>query len=357
MSSVIGSARRLDGAVADRLLLHDAIAAADEHDGARQLLVGDRLLDERRNRVEPRQVESSGWSRATLGCRTGREKTGQNQRNRRRAKEKAHHPVDYTFWVPSAFSIRAQTYERETQRHRVHRDAQSVILAAFWHPPAAALRAGGRSGSSTSVRLRDLCGSVFLFVFLLLVSTAASAQGRVTGVVKDGDGHPIKGATITAENPNFATVTVTSDAKGRYGFLGLRGGAWTFVANAPGFREARRQSTTRAMGANMPVDFELDVATELTPAGPLADLDTRALQQQLGAAADLEKAGKLDEAVAAYRDVLSRVPSLTSVHLQLGVLFERKGDSAAALTEYQAALKADPGSAKARAALDRLARK
>ena len=68
------------------------------------------------------------------------------------------------------------------------------------------------------------------------------------------------------------------------------------------------------------------------------------------------KAGKLDEAIAAYRDVLTRVPALTSVHLQLGVLFERKGDTAAAVAEYQAALKADPANAKARAALDRLAR-
>jgi tetratricopeptide (TPR) repeat protein len=192
---------------------------------------------------------------------------------------------------------------------------------------------------------------------LLFVPASSSAQGRVTGVVKDGDGHPIKGATITAENPNFTTTTVTSDAKGRYAFLGLRGGAWTFIVNAPGFREARRQSTTRTMGTNLPVDFELDVATELTPLGPLADLDTRALQQQLGAASDLEKAGKLDESSAAYRDVLSRVPLLTSVHLQLGVLLERQGDNAAAaVAEYQAALKADPGSAKARAALDRLAR-
>ena len=206
------------------------------------------------------------------------------------------------------------------------------------------------------MRLRDLCVSVFLFVFLLLVSTAASAQGRVTGVVKDGDGHPIKGATIRAESPNYATVTVTSDAKGRYAFLGLRGGAWTFVVNAPGFREGRRQSTTTTMGTNLPVDFELDAAKELAPPGPMADLDTRALQQQLAAAAELEKAGKLDESIAAYREILTRVPPLTTVHLQLGALFERKGDTAAAVTEYQAALKADPASAKARAALDRLAR-
>jgi tetratricopeptide (TPR) repeat protein len=174
--------------------------------------------------------------------------------------------------------------------------------------------------------------------------------------VKDTGGHPIKGATITAENPNYAATTVTSDGKGRYAFLGLRGGAWTFTVKAPGFQQAKREATTRTMGGNSPVDFELDALADLAPAGPMADLDTRALQQQLAAAADLEKTGKIDESIAAYREVLSRVPSLTSVHLQLGVLFERKGETATAVAEYQAALKSDPANARARAALERLAR-
>jgi tetratricopeptide (TPR) repeat protein len=192
--------------------------------------------------------------------------------------------------------------------------------------------------------------------FLLFVPAAASAQGRVTGVVKDANGRPIKGASITAESANYAATTVTSDGKGRYSFLGLRGGAWTFTVKAPGFQQARRMSTTRTQGVNAPVDFELAAVPEAGQLGPLANLDTKELQEQLTAAAELDKAGKLDEAIARYREILTRVPALTSVHLQLGSLFERKADTAAAVAEYEAALKADPSSVKARAALDRLAR-
>ena len=195
-----------------------------------------------------------------------------------------------------------------------------------------------------------------VLAFVLLVPAAASAQGRVTGVVKDAEGRPIKGASIIAESPNYAATTVTSDVKGRYSFLGLRGGAWTFTVKAPGFQQARRTSTTRTLGVNAPVDFELIAMPEAGQLGPLANLDTRELQQQLAAAAELDQAGKLDEAIARYRDILRRVPALTSVHLQLGALFERKADTAAAVAEYEAALKADPASVKARAALDRLAR-
>ena len=191
---------------------------------------------------------------------------------------------------------------------------------------------------------------------MLLVSATASAQGRVYGTVKDPEGHAVKGATIIAENPNLPPVTTTSDAKGRYGFLGLRGGTWTFTAHAPGFQPAKRQSTTRTMGVNAALDFELQPVTDLASLSPIANLNTNTLQQQLTAAAELEQAGKVDEAIAAYRDILSHVPPLTSVHLQLGVLLERKHDNAAAVAEYEAALKADPANAKARAALDRLAR-
>ena len=191
---------------------------------------------------------------------------------------------------------------------------------------------------------------------VLLVTATASAQGRVTGTVKDPDGRAVKRATVTAENPNLPPVTVTTDAKGRYSFLGLRGGTWTCTADAPGFLPAKRQSTTRTLGTNAVIDFELQPQTDAGPPGPMANLNTNALQQQLAAAAQLEQADKLDEAIAAYRDIRSKVPAWTSVHLQLAVLFERKHDNPSAVAEYQAALKADPANAKARADLDRLAR-
>jgi tetratricopeptide (TPR) repeat protein len=104
------------------------------------------------------------------------------------------------------------------------------------------------------------------------------------------------------------------------------------------------------------LDVRLDRAQEALPPGPLANIDANTLQQKLGTAAALESAGKLDEAIAAYREIQTRVPALTTVHLALGVLYERKQDSASAVTEYQAALKSDPSNARAKAALARLSR-
>jgi tetratricopeptide (TPR) repeat protein len=200
---------------------------------------------------------------------------------------------------------------------------------------------------------------VFACALLLLVPAAASAQGRVTGVVRDAEGRAIKGATISAQHANFAasTLTATTDERGRYGFLGLRGGTWTFTVQAPGFLPQSRQATTRMLGTNPALNFDLHPAPDAAPPGPMAGVDAKGVQAQLAKAADLERTGKIDESIAAYRAVLNRVPALTSLHLQLGALLERKGDVAAATAEYHAALKADPAAAKARAALERLARR
>ena len=138
--------------------IHDPIAAADEHHRARQLLVGDRLLDQRWNRVEPCQVEPGGGSQATLGCRTGREKTGQNQRNGGRTKGGSHHSVDYTFWVPSPFSIRAQASKekhRGTECTETHRGRLSGPPGpAFGRPVGGHTRDPTQAGDR---RLQDLC--------------------------------------------------------------------------------------------------------------------------------------------------------------------------------------------------------
>jgi uncharacterized GH25 family protein len=75
-------------------------------------------------------------------------------------------------------------------------------------------------------------------IFVAALASGAFAQtGRVGGIVKDEGGQPLKGATITAENPNASpsSFTATTDDKGRFSIIGLKTGSWTFSAQAPGF--------------------------------------------------------------------------------------------------------------------------
>ncbi len=46
---------------------------------------------------------------------------------------------------------------------------------------------------------------------------AAAQAGRVGGIVKDDKGEPIKGATVTAENPNIGAELHGDDRRQRAG--------------------------------------------------------------------------------------------------------------------------------------------
>ena len=87
-----------------------------------------------------------------------------------------------------------------------------------------------------SRRLRAV--TVLLTTILSAVLAAQGPVARVSGTVKDDSGKPVAGATITASNPDQApnTFTASTDARGRFGILGLRRGTWMFVVAAPGSR-------------------------------------------------------------------------------------------------------------------------
>jgi tetratricopeptide (TPR) repeat protein len=197
--------------------------------------------------------------------------------------------------------------------------------------------------------------AVAAFLVCVLTSIEAPAQViRVAGTVKDDSGRPVRGAAITAENPDNTPprLTATSNDRGEFGFIGLRRGAWTISVEAPGFEPARL-SRTVAAGRQQTMDVRL-TRTAVPAALPLDGIKASDIQQQIERAESLMAGGDLDAAIAAWRGILSRVPALTSVHLQLAALYERKSDPDRAIAEYQQLLKNEPENPKALAGVRRL---
>src|SRR5262245_30623035 len=124
-------------------------------------------------------------------------------------------------------------------------------------------------------------------VVAVFAGTAAAQTGRVGGTVKDDAGQPIKGATITAENPNASpsSFTATTDDKGRFSIIGLRTGQWTFTAQAPGFAPETGRMPVNTIGApNPPLTFTLKKGGGAAPAGALGGLAAKDLQAELAGA-------------------------------------------------------------------------
>lgn len=167
--------------------------------------------------------------------------------------------------------------------------------------------------------LRLLAASHAVALAFLVAAVPARAQGRVSGTVVDEYGDAVQGATVVAENPMGApnTFTVVTDRKGRFGMLGLRGGTWKFTVSAPGFDPVSGSMPIRGITMNTPLNVRLMHTSAAAPL-VLAGVDVKALQEKLSAAEGLLDAGKQDQALAAYRDVLAAAPALTAVHLQIG---------------------------------------
>ena len=127
--------------------------------------------------------------------------------------------------------------------------------------------------------------------FAAMTGSAAAQAGRAGGFVKNESGQPIKGATVTAQNPDASpnSITVTSDDKGRFQMIGLKSGDWTFYCQAPGFSPEVgnmniRQSTT--------TPFTFTLRKVILPPSALGTLEAKDIQAALLDADALYNASK-----------------------------------------------------------------
>ena len=194
---------------------------------------------------------------------------------------------------------------------------------------------------------------------LLIVAAPAGAQnvGRASGVVRDLDGEPIKGAIVTAENAEAAprSFTAVTDEKGRFGMLGLRRGVWKFTVQAPGYDTVSAPASIQTLRANPPISSTL----ARTPSRRARRDRAHRPRYAPGEARRRRivcETGLYDEAIAAYEGVVGQVPALSSVHLQLGWLYEQKKDTAKAIAAYERAIGTEPESPQAERARTLIAR-
>ena len=162
-------------------------------------------------------------------------------------------------------------------------------------------------------------------LLIALAGTAAAQTGRVTGIVKDDHGDPIKGATIIAEklDASPSSFTASSDEKGRFAMIGLRSGVWQFRASAPGFASDGGELNVRTMPTlTAPVTFTLQKL--VAPPSALGTTSPKDLQAALASADALYNNQQWDEAIAAYREILQRSPSLSVINLQIAAAYRNQ---------------------------------
>jgi len=187
----------------------------------------------------------------------------------------------------------------------------------------------------------------FLAAFLLPAAVAAQS-GAVRGTVLDTSGKGIKGATIRASNPSGhpPQLTATSDDRGRFVIIGLSGGSWIFVVEAPGYAPQRGAANIRSTTTgNAPLGFVLEQEAPV-PAGVV----TREVQTDIVKADALRDAGHLGDAIAEYERIASQNPALTMMGAVIGAAYRQQAQRTENQQERQALL--DKGIAAYQRALE-----
>ena len=177
-----------------------------------------------------------------------------------------------------------------------------------------------------------------------LAAPAAGQTGQLKGKVVDGQNKPVGDAkvTILAVETNRKFETKTN-----------RNGEWLQIGLAPG------QYTVTAEKSGMTQSFDVKVGLDtkevnfsLQPGGAGGQMTAdqakkeaarvEGIKAAFAQGAELSNAGKHDEAIAKFTEVLAQVPKCSECYLNIGAIQSRKQDWAKAEEAYKKALEFNP---------------
>jgi tetratricopeptide (TPR) repeat protein len=191
-----------------------------------------------------------------------------------------------------------------------------------------------------------------LTLALCLAAAEARAQRAIAqGKVVDEHGQAVAGASVSFEFRGGMELKyeAKTDKKGRYTQI-VEPGRYRVGARKDGYQGVFLEFQVN--GGPPTVLPEMQLTSEETAIA--AAIESDAVLGPLKKAMELTQAGKLDEAEAAYKQVLARDPSVVEAHYNLGSIYLGRKDLAAAEVEFQKVVELQPQSDQGYAALSRV---
>jgi len=194
-------------------------------------------------------------------------------------------------------------------------------------------------------------GVVAVAVLCAVSVTPALAQSVVRGKVNDAQGKPVQDATVLFEavDANRKTQTKT-DKNGDFLQVGLSSGAYKVTASKDKVGTQTLNANVR-QGPNNPMAFTLSATSGVSAGDKEA---AAAIQASAGAAVEAMKAGRHDEAIAKFQEVIAKVPTCSDCYYNIGVSQMAKQQQSEAEASFKKAIELKPDNADAYTALANL---
>jgi Flp pilus assembly protein TadD len=199
-----------------------------------------------------------------------------------------------------------------------------------------------------ATRAKSRVGVLALAVLLTYAASPALAQSVMRGKVVDAQGKGIQGAVVLFEAQGVNRRTeVKTDSKGEFLQVGLASGEYKVTASKDGVGTATLPARV-SQGQNPPLNFTLTPAAAPGTGISATDKQAAAMLSAMAAqAVDHMKAGRNDEAIAAFNEVIAKVQTCADCYYNLGVAYTNKKDYAQAEIAYKKVIELKPDSADA----------
>lgn len=173
--------------------------------------------------------------------------------------------------------------------------------------------------------------SAFLALLVALAVGPANAQdwkgkGRVEGRVTDQDGKPVAGAAVRIRVPERADqgADVKTDAKGRWAFLGLRGGDWKITIEAEGFMTGETVVSISEVMRGNPVNYSMKPAPKVASSPPAVPPE---IAEAVKAGNEALEQKRWTDARTAFEKVLPVAPDNVGLMMALSRSYSGEGNT------------------------------
>jgi len=184
-----------------------------------------------------------------------------------------------------------------------------------------------------------------LVLGLAVASPALAQTGQIRGKVVDADNKPVEGAKVTLQavdtNSKFELKTKKN---GEYMQIGIPPGNYKITAEKDGLSATKNSHISLDMA-----EVNLTLAKGGAPVGEMSKEDRAKAEARVAGikaafseGATLANAGKFDEAIAKFNEVLKEVPKCPECYIGIGHSSAAKKDYPAAETAYKKAIELEP---------------
>jgi tetratricopeptide (TPR) repeat protein len=190
-----------------------------------------------------------------------------------------------------------------------------------------------------SYLIRGILGLLVVLAF----SAPSAAQSVIRGKVLDGQGKPVEGATVSIEaTESNRKAQVKTNRNGEFMQIGLPSGRYNVTATKDNLKAV--QPATVSQGNPVELTIQLTPTSGLSQEQVKAQAETQAMAQQ---AIDAMRAGRDDEAIQKFNELVAKIPTCSDCYYNLGVAYSKKQQYAEAEASFKKATELAPNSGDA----------